>query len=97
MCRIQAENVDHLFIHCDFSVNLWWRLLGEFNIFSVIPRGVSDIFLYHVGYEYEGKKKKVLWNCSFLALLWTIWGLRNYIILQDKTSSSDEIWDWEAL
>ena len=32
LCRISKENNDNLFLHCKFALNLWWRLLGEFNL-----------------------------------------------------------------
>ncbi|CAL9004181.1 unnamed protein product, partial [Prunus brigantina] len=28
LCKDNAESIDHMFIHCSYSLKLWWRMLG---------------------------------------------------------------------
>ena len=31
MCKKDNESIDHLFLHCDFSLRLWCNILKEFG------------------------------------------------------------------
>jgi hypothetical protein len=94
--------VDHLFLHCPFSIQVWWRFFKEFGVSWVIPKSCYDLLSIRFISGGRGKKAKVLWSCRMLAIFWVIWLERNKRIFDDFPGMCVEgLWDrisfWSAL
>ena len=46
-CRLNEEEVSHLFFNCDRILPLWWESLTWLNIKAVFPKSPRDHFLQH--------------------------------------------------
>ncbi|CAL9005557.1 unnamed protein product [Prunus brigantina] len=94
LCRESAESIDHLFLHCPYSLNLWWKLLRVFGVTWVTPR--SSVDLLSTKWAVTGKRKRALtlWNCLTHAIFWNVWTERNRRIFQEnKEASIEEVWE----
>ena len=43
MCLRSGESIDHLFLHCVVTLNLWNRLFSIARIDRVWPKGVTNM------------------------------------------------------
>ncbi|KAI5347538.1 hypothetical protein L3X38_000425 [Prunus dulcis] len=102
LCKGHEENADHLFLHCPFSLNLWWSLIREVKAIWVIPKDCFSLISTRLDALGKGKKALILWGCLGHSLLWNIWHERNRTIFDDYSGGSElEIWErvkfWAAL
>jgi hypothetical protein len=44
MCKVDAESVDHLLLHCPYAKELWDMIFALFGIHWVMPKRVIDVF-----------------------------------------------------
>lgn len=42
-CILDGESVDHKFIHCTYSIKVWWLLLREVEAVWVTPKGCFQL------------------------------------------------------
>lgn len=56
LCRSEAENADQVFLHCQYSLNLLWKLFREVGACWVIPKGYFE--LTGTCYQALGKETK---------------------------------------
>ncbi|CAL8157247.1 unnamed protein product [Prunus armeniaca] len=102
LCKHCEENVDHLFLHCPFSLSLWGLLWREVGTVWVIPKGCSDFLCSHFVVWGKGKRASTLWGCLVHYVFWNISLERNRRIFEDyKGAGVSELWDrvkyWVAL
>ena len=102
LCKENAENIDHLFIHCSYSLKLWWRMLGALGAEWVIPKGCFELLSINLRISGKGKRAGILRDCLFHAIFWNIWMERNRRIFQGHTGVRvEELWDrikfWASL
>jgi hypothetical protein len=102
LCKDGEESVDHLFLHCPFSIQLWWRLFKEFGGSWVTPKSCYALLSTNFCWGGRNKKVKVLWSCRVVAVFWAIWMERNRRIFDDFNGLCVEaLWDrvcfWSAL
>jgi hypothetical protein len=74
LCDDQAvETMAHLFFHCDFSRNLWWKIGMEWN---------ED--MDHINMMIDGQRRSdnVYFKEILIAGCWSIWIHRNNIIFE---------------
>ncbi|CAL2278177.1 unnamed protein product [Prunus armeniaca] len=102
LCKMSVENVDHLFLHCPFSLSLWWTLLREVKTVWVIPKGCFDLLCSHFVISGRGKGASTLWGCLVQSVFWNIWLEHNRRIFDEYEGAGvGELWDrvkfWAAL
>jgi hypothetical protein len=102
LCKEGEESVDHLFLHCSFSIQFWWRFFKDFGVSWVIPKSCYDLLSICFKCGGRGKKKKILWSCRMLAVFWVIWLERNRRTFDNVPELCVEsLWDritfWSAL
>ena len=102
LCNKAGDSVDHLLLHCPFSLKLWETLLQEVNTVWVIPEGCFELFSIRIDALGRGKKAKILWGSLMQAVVWNLWLERNRRIFEDyKGVGVAELWDrvkfWAAL
>ena len=93
LCKKQGESVDHVFVQCEVVSQLWERLFQEASLIWEIPSGSCEFLsVTRLGFG-RGKKAKVLWGSSVLAVIWVIWMERNRRIFEDyKGVGLEELW-----
>ncbi|KAI5321585.1 hypothetical protein L3X38_030656 [Prunus dulcis] len=101
-CNLDGESVNHMFIHCPYSIKVWWLLLREAEAVWVTPKGCFQLLSSNFAALGKGKKTKVLWGCVVQAIFWNLWMESNRRIFEDyKGVGVDELWDrvklWAAL
>ncbi|TQE05371.1 hypothetical protein C1H46_008961 [Malus baccata] len=77
LCKAKEEGVNHIFLHCSYSIQLWWKLFQEVKVSWVIPKGCFELLGTNFKALGKGKKSKVLWGCLVSAIFWNIWLERN--------------------
>ncbi|XP_034223761.1 THO complex subunit 1 isoform X2 [Prunus dulcis] len=104
LCKENAENIDHLFIHCSYSLKLWWRMLGALRAEWVIPKGCFELLSINLRVSGKGKGKRagILHDCLVHAIFGNIWMERNRRIFQGHIGVRvEELWDrikfWASL
>ncbi|PON67213.1 WD repeat containing protein [Parasponia andersonii] len=81
LCKKDSESQDHLFLHCEFSIILWYYILKGLGRRWVIPRFSQD--LLEVGQGLFGNQRgRLLWKVVVLASLWALWLERNRRIFE---------------
>ncbi|ONI36148.1 hypothetical protein PRUPE_1G572100 [Prunus persica] len=94
LCKLCEESVDHLFLHCPFSLSLWWLLWREVGTVWVIPKGCSDFLCSDFVVWGLGKLTSTLWGCLVHSVFWIIWMERNRRIFEDyKGVRVSDLWD----
>lgn len=75
-CKKESETVNHLFLHCQFTRQLWSIILNLKGISWTMPRKVSEAL---TSWEEAGAqaKDKRRWRMIPGSIWWTIWKERN--------------------
>ncbi|KAM2004953.1 hypothetical protein FF1_000090 [Malus domestica] len=102
LCKSGEESVNHVFLHCPYSIQLWWNLLKEVGAVWVIPKGCFELLSTEFDALGKGRKAKSLWGSLLMALFWNIWRERNKRVFEDYMGVEvEELWDktkhWAAL
>jgi hypothetical protein len=58
LCKAGKESIDHLFLHCPFSIQIWWRFFKEFGVTWNIPKRCNDLLSIRLYCNRRGKKVK---------------------------------------
>ncbi|CAL1373223.1 unnamed protein product [Linum trigynum] len=90
LCKVEEETVDHLFIHCAFSKEVWRSSqlicsnidLSSIDTSSSISRWSSDM---------PGSMDGWVNYCALHAIFWQVWLERNRMILHNKQRTSTAI------
>ena len=91
MCRADGENIDHLFLHCPMSRELWDAGLTLFGVHWVMPRRVAEwleCWQGRMGWHQHIEIWKVVPHC-LMRCIWREWnactfedGERNIVALK---------------
>lgn len=69
MCKFEGESINHVLVHCEVSSIL---CRNDLERPGCIGRSHSLLFLSnHIAFG-KGKKAKVIWGCSVLAVIWML-------------------------
>ena len=49
MCKCSSETVNHLFLHCPVTLELWDMVFGLFGVYWVMPMSVVELFACQQG------------------------------------------------
>ena len=71
MAAQNEEMVHHLFIHCNFSRNVWTTLFARFGISWVMPWSVEDL-LQQWYFKCQFARGRILWKFLLYAFLWKV-------------------------
>ncbi|KAK2648873.1 hypothetical protein Ddye_016362 [Dipteronia dyeriana] len=83
LCGTESESIDHLFLHCGWSWNLWMSAMGWWDVVSCCNYSVSA---WMEGWEglCPSKSSKRAWNLLFCAVVWTICEVCNKGVFDGK-------------
>ncbi|CAN1816595.1 Putative ribonuclease H protein At1g65750 [Linum perenne] len=86
LCESSSESVDHLFIRCVFSSEVWSILSSKLSIHGPFPLGIADLIEGWKGLNctnrFSSAKKVILHS-----VLWYIWAERNDRVFRDTANS----------
>lgn len=91
-CGEVPESVNHLFLHCDMVWHVWCVVLRWWKVEWVVPASVKSLFCWWRGWKFK-KIKRVLWELSSFAVLWSVWKMRNELIFQGVAPKWEEVGD----
>ncbi|XP_043700344.1 uncharacterized protein LOC122651074 [Telopea speciosissima] len=87
----EAETIDHLFFHCDFSVAIWRKVLGlngfERDPLATWKEEIQWLTLHFGGNTLVSRVRKF----SFVATVYRIWLEQNTRVHQQVSSTSDSV------
>ncbi|KAE8679344.1 crossover junction endonuclease MUS81-like isoform X2 [Hibiscus syriacus] len=78
LCNSCEEYVQHLFIACQVSWDLWNRVIAFWGILSVLPGDPQSL----LSSWSDLRPYSTLWKLIPGAVLWSIWKIRNEIIFE---------------
>lgn len=80
LCMREAENIDHLVIHCLFAIEVWNMLIREIGLAWVF---LYDFLVLFMALKISGvsRKVRILWDLLCLAT-WCIWLERNQRVFE---------------
>ncbi|CAN1237951.1 hypothetical protein LINGRAPRIM_LOCUS2004 [Linum grandiflorum] len=87
LCRSDSESVDHLFIHCSFSSQVWYRFSSKLSIFGPPPRDIQSLIF---GWNDRNHLPQFnnIYKVLLHAFLWFIWIERNDTIFREGSDKS---------
>lgn len=91
-CGECVESINHSLLHCHLVWNIWCKVLGWWGIQWVIPPSFPDLLQWW-GYHRFKSLAKVTWECIPLAVLWSLWKMRNEFIFQDCPINWEELFE----
>lgn len=84
VCREDKEVIYYLFVQCSRIYRLWVKVakLWGSNFVGACDVGISfDIWCYAILKDL----RDLVWRMVFMALAWSIWRMRNRVIIRDET------------
>ncbi|GMP72459.1 hypothetical protein CsSME_00030493 [Camellia sinensis var. sinensis] len=82
-CRKERETVSHVLLCCSFSWRVWSNIIGWWGVSWVQPGSVVGLIQWWAGFRCKNRLK-VIWKIIPLAVLWSLWKLRNEIIFNES-------------
>ena len=90
LCKEAEETIDHLFLHCNFSTEVWTLAVQELQINLILPTNWNDLFAcwkdYYHGYLLQKPDLTRAWVALPKYLCWKIWVTRNKNLFEDEAS-----------
>ena len=68
LCKKNLKSIDHVFLHCSFSLHIWSRLLSELGQVWVVPKKCVDIFKLEY-FMHGNKRGQMIWNVAVLVIV----------------------------
>jgi hypothetical protein len=83
LCSKAAETIDHVFLNCVWSSEVWKRCMGWWGVHSCSNLGFVD---WWKGWSAlcPSLDRKRAWNVLFFAVIWTIWESRNGVVFRSS-------------
>jgi hypothetical protein len=100
-CGTSAETLEHLFLYCTFSFQVWKHVFSWLGVSLLLPHSIVSLLNFLASlHGPKGKRKGLvmLWS----AVIWSIWRHRNSLIFEngalDLAGLVEEIkttsWKW---
>ena len=72
LCKGGGETIDHLFLHCPYTIRLWNKLFNLARLACFSPRRIED--MYTIAFKGFGSctRGKTFWQIACLSLLWFV-------------------------
>ncbi|KAK3222181.1 hypothetical protein Dsin_009206 [Dipteronia sinensis] len=86
LCHGEEETIDHLFLSCPWSWNLWTKCMNWWEVVSCHNKTMKSWFQGWDGLCSSNKFRRA-WDTLFFAISWTIWEARNHTIFRSGAVS----------
>ena len=83
--------MDHLFLHCPYTIGLWHKLFNSSSLVWVPPRIIEEMFIIAFKGFGSSIRSKTLWQIVCLSLGWFVWQERNIKIFVDKEKMEEGV------
>jgi hypothetical protein len=93
LCATTIETSGHVFLHCRFAAEVWYRLSRWLGMTTVLPPNVLSSYVMLVGYGSNKKQRKVF-SIAWLAFVWALWKSRNDCIFNNEVVIVEELVDY---
>ncbi|CAN1151748.1 Transposon TX1 uncharacterized 149 kDa protein [Linum perenne] len=90
LCGRAAESVDHIFIHCAFTTQVWSKLSSTLSIHGPLPSSFKDLLLMWK-YMNCAPHFAVVREVLIHSVIWNIWLERNDRIFRDSIRSTQQV------
>jgi hypothetical protein len=100
LCGLESETAEHLFLYCNFAMQMWREIFSWLNIPFVLPHTVFSILncLLCEG-DPRAAKGRLMIGC---AALWFLWNFRNQVLFDNGNGLPSELvekvkvgsWKW---
>ena len=81
MCKRSEEIVDHLLLHCEVALALWFAIFSRFGLAWVMPKRVLGLLAC---WWSSGRwRSAVVWKMVPTCLFWCLWQERNNRCFED--------------
>ena len=84
--REELETINHLFLHCKLTGQLWRIFLNLKGIMWVMPRDTLEVLENWNKYSFQSEQKE-RWKFILACIWWTVWKERNQSCFEDNHSS----------
>lgn len=91
-CKAESESTYHVLLHCHFAWKVWATMMDWWDLQGALPSSMEAVFHW---WECEklNRKEKLLWKVISLAVLWSLWKLRNECIFEFATPQLKDLCD----
>jgi hypothetical protein len=86
LCKKDEETINHLFHHCEFSVDIWHLVPISFGVSWITPGNVPQL-LHCWKFIGHGHHREAFWKVIPALLMWSIWRERNRWIFENSESN----------
>ena len=90
LCKAEDETIDHLFVTCRFTWEIWCCCLQWGGHAWVMPNTLKGLFEVWTDMCGLGMRKNRWWSLLFV-VIWSVWGMRNSIIFENKSGSRESL------
>jgi len=96
LCQKWPESAQHLFLECEFAIQVWNWCFRWIGIMSVQQKILKDHFesFYLMQMSY---KQNFVWKGVWTAIVWSIWDQRNRTIFKQDSVDTEEIFHMAQL
>ena len=82
LCKVSAESVDHLLLHCPLAKELWDSILSLFGVSWVMPHQVRELITcWQCGFGRQ--QYSMIWKAIPHCIMWCIRQERNQRSFED--------------
>ncbi|CAL5331040.1 unnamed protein product [Camellia sinensis] len=78
--RTEVEYDDHVLLHCLFVWLVWSHVIRWWGLVWELPGSVNDLLQWWAGVNLSKLERKI-WNSILFAVLWSVWKLRNEVVI----------------
>ncbi|KAK2653494.1 hypothetical protein Ddye_013350 [Dipteronia dyeriana] len=86
LCSREVETIDHLFLHCPWTLNLWKGCMDWWDVSCCCNKSIQEWLDGWFGLCPSAKCERA-WLSLLSAVVWTVWEVRNQIVFEDKRTS----------
>ncbi|WMV20535.1 hypothetical protein MTR67_013920, partial [Solanum verrucosum] len=90
MCGEESETINHFFLHCKLTGQLWRIFLNLKGIMWVMPRDTLEVLECWNKYSTQSEQKE-RWKIIPACIWWTVWKERNQRCFEDNHSSIQKL------
>ena len=91
-CKGEIESVDHLFLGCIKSWQIWCLCLRIWDIKASLPKSLSELWIQWDGLRPSLELGKG-WKLFFFAIIWSLWLTRNQMVFASSMVNWSEVFE----